>query len=69
VLREGNCSDDEAIADFLDSEMSVHISLETLRHIVHHHPDLKTVVGIPMERERVEVDSREIEECSDRFPE
>jgi hypothetical protein len=66
-FEKGIAATYEAIAHFLDSEMSIQISLDTLRHIVHRHPDSKTVVGIPMERERVEVDSREIGECYDRL--
>jgi hypothetical protein len=59
----------DAIAHFINSEMSISVSLDALRHILLRHPCLKTVVGIPMERERVELDPREIEEfydCSHR---
>jgi hypothetical protein len=55
------------MAHFIDSEMSISVSLGALRHILLRHPCLKTVVGIPRERERVEGDPLEIEEFYDRL--
>jgi hypothetical protein len=66
-FEKGTAATYDATAHFLDSEMSIQISLDTLRQIVPRHSDLKTLVGIPMEREGVEVDSREIEESCNRL--
>jgi hypothetical protein len=49
------------IAYFINSEISVAISLDAVRHVMHRCPCFKNVTGIPMERERVEVDFSEIE--------
>jgi hypothetical protein len=57
----------EVIAHFLESEMSKCILLDTLRHLLGHHLWSRTVVGIPIERERAELDLREIGEFYDRL--
>jgi hypothetical protein len=45
----------EAITHFIDSEMSISVSLDALRYILLRHSCLETVAGIPMEHERVEL--------------
>jgi hypothetical protein len=66
-LENGTPATYEAIAHFINSEMSISISLDALRHILPRHPCLKSAVGIPMEREQVKLDPREIEEFYDRL--
>jgi hypothetical protein len=66
-FENGTPATHETIAHFIDSEMSISVSLDALRYILLRHPCLKTVVGIPMERERVELDPREVEEFYDRL--
>jgi hypothetical protein len=49
------------IADYLECEFGVVMNVDALRHIIARNPNLKCVVGRPMERERVEVATEEIE--------
>jgi hypothetical protein len=55
----------QTIADFLQSEMSITVPLRARRYLLHSNSSLRTVVGIPMEREGIEVDPREIEDFYD----
>jgi hypothetical protein len=43
-------------AHFIDSEMSVAISLDAVRHVMGRCPCFKNLTGIPTERQQVEVD-------------
>jgi hypothetical protein len=64
-FEKGTQATNEAIANFLDLEISVSVSLDTLRHVLLRQPCFKTVVGVPMERERAELDPWEIRDAND----
>jgi hypothetical protein len=57
----------ERIADYLECELGVVMNVDALRHVVARNPNLKCVVGRPMERERVEVAIQEIEAFYERL--
>jgi hypothetical protein len=50
-FEEGTPATYEMIAHFIDSEMSVAISLDAVQHVMRRCPCFKIVSGIPMELE------------------
>jgi hypothetical protein len=50
------------IAHFIDSEMSVAISLDAVWHVMGRCPCLKNLTEVPMKPEQVEMDFSEIEQ-------
>ena len=48
------------LLDKIQYEYGIMLKADTLRHIVRAHPELRTVRGVPMESQRVEVDSERI---------
>jgi hypothetical protein len=56
----------EAIPHFLDSGISESISLDRLRYVLLGHAYLKTVVEIPMKRERAKLDPGKMRDFYDR---
>jgi len=50
------------LLNWLSEELEKSIYIDTLRHIIHRELEFKVVTGVPLERSRIQVDIKDIEE-------